>query len=85
MEDQSVVRRGPYRLVRHPGYAADLLLWLGFGLASGNAVVTSIICLAMAAAYTRRIQTEEGMLVDRLGSAYRDYQRSTWRLLPLVY
>src|SRR5579859_7484061 len=35
-EDQTVIESGPYRWLRHPGYAADLLLWLGFGLASGN-------------------------------------------------
>ena len=28
-DDQGVVETGPYRLVRHPGYAGSLLVWLG--------------------------------------------------------
>jgi protein-S-isoprenylcysteine O-methyltransferase Ste14 len=84
-DDQTVVRRGPYRVVRHPGYAADLLLWLGFGLASRNAVVAMCIDLVMAVAYARRIQAEEAMLVEQLGDAYWEYQQATWRVVPLVY
>jgi len=41
--DQPVVRAAPYRLVWHPGYAANLLLWVGFGLATGNVVVLGVI------------------------------------------
>ncbi len=84
-DDQTVVRDGPYRLLRHPGYAADMLLWLGFGLASRNVVVAACVNLSMAIAYARRIQAEEAMLVEQLGDAYRDYQRATWRVVPLVY
>ena len=32
-ESQSVVDRGPYRLVRHPGYLASILIWGGSRLA----------------------------------------------------
>jgi hypothetical protein len=35
-EDQRVVDEGPYRLIRHPGYAGSLLTWSGFALASRN-------------------------------------------------
>jgi protein-S-isoprenylcysteine O-methyltransferase len=82
--DQPVVRAGPYRVVRHPGYAADLLLWLGFGLAAGNAVVLAIIGTVMGLAYARRIAVEEALLVQQLGGPYRIYQRQTWRLVPGV-
>jgi protein-S-isoprenylcysteine O-methyltransferase Ste14 len=84
-EDQQVVREGPYRWVRHPGYAADLVMWLGFGLASRNALVGGSIVLVMLTAYVRRIAAEEAMLAVHLGGAYRDYMRETSRLLPRVY
>src|SRR3954454_11038355 len=32
-EAQSVVDRGPYRLVRHPGYVGSILVWAGSRLA----------------------------------------------------
>lgn len=84
-EDQTVVRSGPYRLVRHPGYAADLLQWLGFGLASRNAIVAAMIGLVMSLAYARRIQVEEAMLARQLGDPYRVYMQETWRLVPSLY
>jgi len=84
-EDQTVVRDGPYRWVRHPGYAADLLLWLGFGLASQNAIVAPSVVAVMFGAYTRRIAAEEAMLVDHFGAAYRDYMHQTSRILPRVF
>jgi len=83
--DQPVVRAGPYRFIRHPGYLADLALWIGFGLALGSRFLTVLIAGTMALAYSRRIDAEEALLLDRLGVAYRDYQRQSWRLLPPVY
>jgi protein-S-isoprenylcysteine O-methyltransferase Ste14 len=76
---------GPYRWVRHPGYAADLLLWLRFGLASQHAIVASSIVAVMLDAYSHRIAAEEAMLIDYLGAAYRDYMDQTSRILPGVY
>jgi protein-S-isoprenylcysteine O-methyltransferase len=83
--DQTVVRAGPYRIVRHPGYLADLVLWFGFGQALGSRLLTAAIALLMWLVYSRRIDAEEALLLDRLGEAYADYSRSTWRLLPPIY
>ncbi len=83
--DQPVVRDGPYQIVRHPGYLADLVLWIGFGLAIGSQWLTALITASMAVAYGRRIAAEEALLVESLGDAYRTYQRHTWRLLPPIY
>jgi protein-S-isoprenylcysteine O-methyltransferase len=83
--DQTVVRTGPYRFVRHPGYLADLVLWLGFGLALGSRLLTAAIATSMWLVYARRIDAEEALLLDRLGDAYAEYRRSTWRLLPPIY
>jgi protein-S-isoprenylcysteine O-methyltransferase Ste14 len=85
VEDQPVVQNGPYRLVRHRGYAGDLLMWFGFGLASGNTVVLGLLASAMGIAYARRIEAEEAMLVQRLGAAYVTYRSRTSRLVPGVF
>jgi protein-S-isoprenylcysteine O-methyltransferase len=83
--DQTVVRSGPYRVVRHPGYLADIVLWLGFGQALGSRLLTALIGVMMGVAYTRRIDAEETLLLDQLGSAYAEYKQTTWRLLPPIY
>ena len=84
-QGQSVITDGPYRWVRHPGYAADIAMWFGFGLASHNAVVASAVLAIMFAAYTRRIAAEETMLHAQLGAAYADYAGRTSRLVPGLY
>jgi protein-S-isoprenylcysteine O-methyltransferase len=83
--EQRVVEKGPYRLLRHPGYSGDLLMWVGAGLASGNWIGLSVIVLVMSGAYIYRIRCEEEMLVARLGAQYQQYRSRTWKLLPFVY
>ena len=84
-EDQQIVRAGPYRLVRHPGYGGVLLLWVGAGLASQNCAVAAIILSLMAVAYAYRIKSEESMLQTAFGDQYRSYMQFTWRLVPWVF
>jgi protein-S-isoprenylcysteine O-methyltransferase len=84
-EDQPILASGPYRLLRHPGYAGLLLAWLGAGLATANWVVASAIALLMVVAYSYRIAAEEAMLVSAFGGRYKEYSARTWRLIPYVY
>jgi protein-S-isoprenylcysteine O-methyltransferase len=83
--DQPIVARGPYRVLRHPGYAGLLLAWAGAGLATANWVVAAAVTLLMSVAYGYRIAAEEVMLLGAFGDRYQEYQRRTWRLIPYVY
>jgi protein-S-isoprenylcysteine O-methyltransferase len=82
---QHVVASGPYRLIRHPGYAGSLLVWTGYCLGVGNWIALLAVSALMLTAYGWRIRAEECMLVDLLGEEYRRYQRRTARLVPFVY
>jgi protein-S-isoprenylcysteine O-methyltransferase len=82
---QALVATGPYRLIRHPGYAAGIARCIGAGLATTNGLLAAAICVVVVAAYHARITAEEGMLLDAFGDQYRAYARRTWRLLPPVY
>ena len=82
---QRVVRAGPYRVIRHPGYAADIILWLGAGLATMNWLVLAIILIVMLAVYLRRVAAEERLLLEAFGDEYRAYARRTWRMLPPLF
>jgi protein-S-isoprenylcysteine O-methyltransferase Ste14 len=83
--DQPVVTDGPYRVIRHPGYAALLLIFMAAGLLMGN--WWSLICLtvAMTCGLVLRIRVEEGALTQNLGDAYRDYAATHKRLVPLIW
>jgi protein-S-isoprenylcysteine O-methyltransferase len=83
--DQELVNRGPYRLVRHPGYLGSLLTWIGASLALAPPLIAATAGVILAATYARRIRHEEQMLFARLGPRYAVYSQRTWRLLPYVY
>ncbi|GAA1945422.1 methyltransferase family protein [Kitasatospora viridis] len=85
VQEQSVVRTGPYRLIRHPGYCGSLLVWIGYSLAEGSWVATVLVALVLGAAYGYRIHSEERLLVAALGPAYTEYSRHSKRLIPFVY
>lgn len=84
--NQYVVSSGPYRVVRHPGYLAQILVVIsGCALASLNVGLVGLIAPLLFAAYVYRIQSEERMLESKLGEAYEAYRSGTWSLIPGVY
>jgi protein-S-isoprenylcysteine O-methyltransferase len=84
-DDQPVINRGPYKVVRHPGYSGALVLWAGAGLATLNWVAAGVVIVGMCGVYCYRIQCEEVMLRSTLGQPYDTYRTQTWRLVPFIY
>lgn len=79
--DHQLVRSGPYRLVRHPIYSAMLGMCLGTAIVSGE--IHALLGLAViAVAYVRKVKLEEKTLRENFGSAYDDYRRDTWAIIP---
>ena len=83
--DQPVITAGPYRVLRHPGYAGILLACAGIGLASANWVGLAVAVVVPLALQVFRIRIEERALFATLGSRYRCYAATHKRLLPLVW
>ena len=84
-DDHRVVRDGPYRFVRHPGYAGALLGLLGIGVGLGNWLSVLTLVVIPVAALAVRINVEEATLVSALGDQYRAYARQTNGLIPGVW
>jgi protein-S-isoprenylcysteine O-methyltransferase Ste14 len=84
-EDQPVVDRGPYRVLRHPSYTGLLLAVGGVGLMLGNwlSLLGGVVLVLLALMY--RIRVEERALSEALGTRYRDYAASRARLVPFVW
>jgi protein-S-isoprenylcysteine O-methyltransferase Ste14 len=82
---QRVVRAGPYRLIRHPGYAGALLMWLGAILATRNWITFVVVGVSVITVYLYRITTEERMLATMLGGDYQVSMSDTKRVIPLVW
>ena len=80
--DHRVVQHGPYRLLRHPGYAGALLTLLGVGLALSNWLSLLLIVAVPVLALGIRITVEEATLAGALGAEYLSYADRTARLIP---
>jgi protein-S-isoprenylcysteine O-methyltransferase Ste14 len=81
---QRVVESGPYRVVRHPGYAGSLLIWTGFALTSRSLPVVEVVAGLLGVAYHRRVAAEEALLRRDL-PGYAAYSRRTKRLIPFIW
>jgi protein-S-isoprenylcysteine O-methyltransferase Ste14 len=68
---QRVISKGPYTIVRHPGYASILLGVIACGLALNSllAIIPAVIYLAVT---VRQTMIEDRMLRDEL-AGYADY------------
>jgi protein-S-isoprenylcysteine O-methyltransferase Ste14 len=85
VQGQSIVSDGPYRVLRHPGYAGVLLMWLGAGVALRNWIALIFMAPLLGWAYLRRMNAEEKMLLTDIGEEYRNYSRRTWKIIPFIY
>jgi protein-S-isoprenylcysteine O-methyltransferase Ste14 len=83
--DQQVLTRGPYRVLRHPGYAGGLLAMIGIGVLYGNWVGLAGFALPCLAVVLWRIQIEEVALLRTTGDRYGLYAARHKRILPLVW
>ena len=83
--DQQVVRKGPYKLVRHPSYSGLVIMCCGYGIALMNWLSLVIAVVLPLVALVYRIHVEEKVLASSIGSAYKAYQSQTKRLIPWIW
>jgi protein-S-isoprenylcysteine O-methyltransferase Ste14 len=79
---ETLVTHGPYRLVRHPMYAAFLLLWVVLALISANWFVGAAGIAGFAIVLVVRTPKEERLLLALFGDEYRTYMQRTGRIVP---
>jgi protein-S-isoprenylcysteine O-methyltransferase Ste14 len=84
-EHHTVIRSGPYRVLRHPSYTGLLLLLAGLGLALGTWLGLLAIIVLPAVGLLVRIRVEESALLGALGEEYATYAAETRRLIPGVW
>ncbi len=83
-DNQPLVANGPYTIVRHPLYAASLLIWLATPVALGSWIALPLFALLMPF-YILRLMNEE-MVLKRDLRGYSAYcKRTPFRLIPFVW
>jgi protein-S-isoprenylcysteine O-methyltransferase Ste14 len=79
-----LIEKGPYRFVRHPLYASEILAWIGLGLALQSWVALLIIVMTSAIFYRNRIRIEERFLAAEIGDEYVQYMKRVKRIVPFI-
>jgi len=84
MKEQTLITSGPYRTIRHPIYTAFILI-LGSTLFISSHWLIGLCWLIMTVLeVVSRIGFEESLMIEFFGEQYRDYMKTTGRLLPRI-
>ncbi len=83
-QGQKVITTGPYAIVRHPMYAAQILLFPSFLLSLGS-WWACLLSVSIVIPLVFRIRNEENVLSSEL-PGYREYcEKTRYRLLPHIW
>jgi len=83
-DNQKVIDTGLYGIVRHPMYAATILLFLSMPLVLGS-VISFIIFLAYPFIIAKRIKNEEEVLEKEL-KGYLEYKKKVkYKIIPFIW
>jgi len=84
-DNHLLIKEGPYKYVRNPMYLADLLLYGGFAIAFGAWFSFAFTLLALLPMLLGRIKIEEKILSEKFGIEYKEWVKSTKRILPFIW
>lgn len=82
--DDHLVTAGPYRVIRHPMYAAALCISLGLAALTQSLALAAVF-FTYVVVLVALIPAEEAGLRRAYGDDYTAYQRGAWRVVPFVY
>jgi len=81
-ETHRLVQAGPYRYIRHPGYAGFLLMALGLSVGYSSLIGLAAIPLLLLPGLAYRMKVEEKLLNAHFGDEFQQYRAKTWRIIP---
>lgn len=79
-QGSTLITNGPYRVVRHPMYAALALMMLGIVAYNGHWINALAWCVLLAALCAKALREER--YLAKFFAGYRDYQAKTRRFVP---
>ncbi len=82
-EGHSLIRTGPYRIVRNPIYTGLLVGYAGTAIVIG-VLWAFLLVLLLLAAFLGKIREEERFLLEEFGEAYEQYRREVRALIPFL-
>jgi len=83
LEHHELIRRGPYRIVRHPIYTGMFGMLIASTLAHGHWLGLIIASIVYCLGTMMRIRSEEKLLREQFGSDYDEYAREVPAFIPM--
>jgi protein-S-isoprenylcysteine O-methyltransferase Ste14 len=83
LEHHELIRRGPYRIVRHPIYTGMFGMLIVSSLACGHWLGLVIASIVYYLGTVMRIRSEEKLLREQFGSEYEEYAREVPAFIPM--
>ena len=83
-KDHTLVRSGPYALVRHPIYTGLAVAMLGSAIAFGH-IAGFFGAIVAFAAFLAKARGEESVLLAQFGDAYAQYARAVHIMIPFMF
>ena len=81
-ENHVLVTHGPYRWVRHPLYSVATIAFISLSILAANWFMMATAIIIVIGISLLVIPREEGELIKKFGTDYRDYMQRTGRLAP---
>lgn len=85
VKNHELIETGLYKIIRHPGYLGQLIIFLGISTCLSNWLSILLMIIPVLLGYLNRINVEEKFMAEQLGQKYIDYRKRTKRLIPFVY
>ncbi|WP_410508792.1 isoprenylcysteine carboxylmethyltransferase family protein [Methanosarcina hadiensis] len=82
-ENHELIESGPYRFIRHPAYAGNILQAIGIPLML-NAYYSLSISIVLIFLFLHRLKLEEEVLIRDV-KGYGDYIKRTSKLIPKLW
>jgi protein-S-isoprenylcysteine O-methyltransferase Ste14 len=81
--DHQLIRRGPYRIVRHPIYTGLILAAFGTAIAGGR-LRHFLGVLLIAFGWWLKLRIEEQFMLQQFGEEYARYRHEVRGLIPFI-
>ena len=85
IENHELIETGFYKIIRHPGYLGQLIIFMGTAIAFSNWLSVIAMMIPVVIGFINRIKVEERFMIKQMGEKYIDYQKRTKRLIPGIY
>jgi protein-S-isoprenylcysteine O-methyltransferase Ste14 len=82
-ETPAVIRKGPYKIIRHPMYLSEILLYLGL-LSFSISIAAAVVWIIAIGFFYYICRYEEQLLLQRFGEGYRKYLAEVPMWIPRI-